>query len=40
MIDFELLWSATWRGILIAIPIWCVYIVIKVKIIDYLDNRR
>ena len=40
IIDIYRLWDAIWKGVLIALPIWCTYLVIKIKITDWLNKRR
>ena len=40
IIDLYMLWGAIWRGVLIAIPIWVMYIVIKIKFLDWYDKRN
>ncbi len=37
--DWSLLWSATWRGVLLAIPTWIVYIMIKIKVLEWWEKR-
>ena len=38
VIDLYVLWSATWKGVLLAIPIWIVYIMLKIKFLDWKEN--
>ncbi len=33
------LFNATWKGILLAIPIWIVYIMIKIKVLEWMKSR-
>ena len=38
IIDLYTLWSATWRAMLIAIPIWIIYIMIKIKFLAWKET--
>ena len=40
VLDLYKLFDSMWKGVLIAIPIWCTYLIIKIKIIDMLNKRR
>ena len=40
IIDIYRLWDAIWKGVLIALPIWIFYIIVKIKIIEILKRRR
>ena len=33
------LFNVTWKGILLAIPIWIVYIMIKIKVLEWMKSR-
>ena len=38
VIDLYLLWSAIWKGALIAMPIWFIYIAIKIKFLEWKET--
>jgi hypothetical protein len=38
--DWYRLFNAVWQGVLIAIPVWIVYIAIKIQITEWLNKRR
>ena len=38
IINLQALWSATWRGVLLAIPIWVIYLMIKIKFLEWKEK--
>ena len=34
------LFNATWKGILLAIPVWVCYLIIKIKIMEWLNEKK
>ena len=36
--DIYELWSATWRGVLLAIPVWIIFLIIKAKFLEWKET--
>ena len=37
IVDLFKLWTAVWQGVLIAIPIWIVYLMLKIKFLEWKE---